>query len=71
MPREGSATLVLPAGQNGPAFLATKNFFVIKSYNSSTAYALGVSLLSDRIAGEGPLKGTWPNEDLPTASLAR
>ena len=72
MPREGSATLLLPAGASGPAFLTTKNFSVIKSYNSSTAYALGVALLSDRLAGEGPLKGTWPDDgDLPTASLAR
>jgi membrane-bound lytic murein transglycosylase B len=51
---------LLPAGRNGPAFLVTPNFKVIKSYNNSTAYALGVSLLSDRIAGWGPLKGQWP-----------
>ena len=45
---------------NGPAFLVTRNFKVIKSYNNSTAYALGVSLLGDRIAGWPPLKGSWP-----------
>ena len=71
MPREGVATLAAPAGEGGPFFLTTKNFSIIKSYNSSTAYALGVSLLSDRIAGEGPLKGTWRSEDFPTASLSR
>ncbi len=60
MPRQGRATLLRPAGPSGPAFLVTPNFKVIKSYNNSTAYALGVSLLSDRIAGWGPLKGQWP-----------
>jgi lytic murein transglycosylase len=71
MPTEGQASLLMPAGSAGPVFLVTKNFKVIKSYNNSTAYALGVALLSDRIAGAGPLKGTWPNQDIPTASLAR
>jgi membrane-bound lytic murein transglycosylase B len=71
MPTVGRAALLAPAGQDGPAFLTTKNFYVIKTYNSSTAYALGVSLLSDRIAGEGPLKGAWIDQGTPTASLAR
>jgi membrane-bound lytic murein transglycosylase B len=60
MPREGRAALLMPAGAEGPAFLVTPNFKVIKSYNNSTAYALGVSLLSDRIAGWGPLKNQFP-----------
>lgn len=60
MPNVGAGELVLPAGANGPAFLVTRNFEVIKSYNSSTAYALGVGLLSDRIAGSAPLRTPWP-----------
>ena len=60
MPTQGEAELVLPAGADGPAFLVTKNFRVIKTYNNSTAYALGVGLLSDRIAGAGPLRTAWP-----------
>lgn len=60
MPRTGAATLLRPAGPGGPAFLVTHNFKVIKSYNNSTSYALGVCLLGDRIAGWGPLKGRWP-----------
>ncbi len=60
MPHAGKAALLRPAGPDGPAFLVTPNFKVIKSYNNSTAYALGVALLSDRIAGWGPLKGQWP-----------
>ena len=60
MPTSGRAALLLPAGTGGPAFLVTPNFKVIKSYNNSTSYALGVALLSDRIAGWGPLRGQWP-----------
>jgi membrane-bound lytic murein transglycosylase B len=60
MPRDGEAMLVQPAGVEGPAFLVTSNFRVIRSYNNSLAYALGVALLSDRIAGFEPLRGTWP-----------
>jgi membrane-bound lytic murein transglycosylase B len=60
MPREGSAALLRPAGAGGPAFLVTRNFKVIKSYNNSTSYALGVALLGDRIAGWPPLKASWP-----------
>jgi lytic murein transglycosylase len=60
MPGEGEAALLMPAGTGGPAFLVTRNFKVIKTYNNSTAYALGVSLLGDRIAGWPALKGNWP-----------
>ena len=54
MPREGQAALLAPAGADGPHFLVTRNFKVIKAYNNSTSYALGVALLGDRIAGAEP-----------------
>lgn len=54
------ARLFVPAGQNGPKFLLYKNFDVIKRYNNSDAYALGVSLLSERIAGRPGLVARWP-----------
>lgn len=54
------ARLFVSAGQFGPKFLLYKNFDVIKRYNNSDAYALGVSLLSDRIAGKPPLSAPWP-----------
>ncbi len=60
MPRTGEAALMLPAGKNGPAFLVTRNFQAIKSYNTSSAYALGVALLSDRLAGGAGLHAKWP-----------
>ncbi len=41
--------LVLPAGARGPAFLATENFDVLRSYNPSDLYALFVGHLADRV----------------------
>ncbi len=43
--------LLLPSGRNGPVFLATPNFYVIKSYNISDLYALFIGHVADRIAG--------------------
>ena len=54
--------LILPAGAFGPAFLIFPNHMVIRRYNNSTAYALSVGLLADRIAGMGPLTVAWPVE---------
>ncbi|MDB5458380.1 MAG: lytic murein transglycosylase, partial [Caulobacteraceae bacterium] len=54
------AELIVPAGATGPAFLLFPNHFVIRKYNNSTAYALAVGLLADRIAGAGPLTVAWP-----------
>lgn len=65
MPTGGEASLFLPAGARGPAFLIAPNFRVIKSYNNSQAYALGVAILSDRIAGAGGLGAKWPTGDKP------
>jgi membrane-bound lytic murein transglycosylase B len=62
MPRSGEATLFLPGGAKGPAFLVTDNFAVIKSYNSSDAYAMGVAHLGDRLTGGRPIKGEWPSK---------
>jgi lytic murein transglycosylase len=43
--------LLLPSGRYGPAFLATPNFYVIKTYNISDLYALFIGHVADRIAG--------------------
>lgn len=55
------ARLFVPAGQYGPKFLLYKNFDVIKRYNNSDAYALGVALLSEKIAGRAGLYARWPS----------
>ncbi|OCW59367.1 lytic murein transglycosylase [Hoeflea olei] len=54
------AELKMPGGAGGPAFLMTKNFFVIKRYNASDSYALGVGVLADEIAGYGGVDQRWP-----------
>ncbi|WP_102961187.1 lytic murein transglycosylase [Mangrovicella endophytica] len=59
------ATLIRPSGSNGPAFLMTKNFFVIKAYNNADKYALAVGHLADRIGGYGPLAQDWPRGYTP------
>lgn len=60
------ATLKLFGGENGPGFLMTKNFQVIKRYNQSDSYALAVGLLADELAGYDGLTQSWPR---PAGSL--
>ncbi|WP_321391191.1 lytic murein transglycosylase [Emcibacter sp.] len=47
--RPFKASLVMPAGKDGPAYLTYENFRSILKYNCSNYYALGVSLLSDEL----------------------
>lgn len=44
----------------GPRFAVTSNFNVIKRYNNSDSYAIGVGHLADRIAGGGPIRASFP-----------
>jgi membrane-bound lytic murein transglycosylase B len=60
--RDTPCQLILPAGAAGPAFLIFPNHMVIRRYNNSTAYALSVGFLADRISGMGPLTVAWPVE---------
>jgi membrane-bound lytic murein transglycosylase B len=46
-------------GREGPAFVMTKNFFVLKRYNNADKYALAVGLLADEIAGYGGTVRDW------------
>ncbi|WP_137702398.1 lytic murein transglycosylase [Marimonas lutisalis] len=59
LPNHGAASVLLPAGPGGPAFMIFNNFNVLLRYNNSENYALGVGHLSDRLAGGGPLKGSF------------
>lgn len=63
LPRKGQAMLYLPAGIKGPALLVTENYRVIKKYNSSDAYALGVAHLGDRLLGGNAFQAAWPRND--------
>ncbi|QBR71423.1 lytic murein transglycosylase [Beijerinckiaceae bacterium] len=58
-----AAGLLLPAGPNGPAFLVTRNFDAIYSYNAAESYALAIALLSDRLRGQHGLVAAWPTND--------
>ncbi|MGA8170697.1 MAG: lytic murein transglycosylase [Methylocystis sp.] len=59
-PASGPASLYMPAGASGPAFLITDNFEVIRQYNTSDAYALAVAILADRIGGAATPITPWP-----------
>lgn len=54
------ATGSLQPQAGGPRFNVTPNFNVIKRYNNSDAYAIGVGHLADRIAGRPPLRTPFP-----------
>lgn len=64
LPRSGNANLFMPAGLHGPTFLVGDNFEVIRSYNSSDAYAMGVGHLANRIAGGRSFARAWPAKSL-------
>ncbi len=53
------ASLLLPEGTYGPAFLTPKNYYVIKDYNFSDLYVLFVGHLSDRILDARPFEKPW------------
>jgi len=57
------AGLLLPAGRGGPAFLVTRNFDALYSYNAAESYALAIAHLSDRLRGGGPFVQAWPTDD--------
>jgi lytic murein transglycosylase len=60
LPSGGAASLYLPAGADGPAFLISDNFEAIRQYNTSDAYAMSVALLAERIAGREIPRTPWP-----------
>lgn len=47
----------------GVSFTVTSNFNVIKTYNNSDFYAIGIGYLADRIGGAGPLRGSFPPDE--------
>jgi len=53
------ASLLQPEGIYGPAFLSTRNYFVIKEYNFSDLYVLFVGHLSDRMVSPQAFATPW------------
>ncbi len=59
-PNHGPASILMPAGASGPAFMVFRNFTVITRYNNAESYVIGVGHLSDRIRGGAPVQGRFP-----------
>ena len=53
----------MPAGPNGPAFLVTRNFDAVFSYNAAESYTLAACVLADRLAGGPGIVTPWPTDD--------
>jgi len=62
---ETEASVVLPAGYNGPAFLVYQNFRTILNWNRSILYAIAVGHLADRLVGGERFKSPRPTEEQP------
>jgi len=60
-PADGAqeASLLMPEGIYGPAFLTLRNYYVIKDYNFADLYVLFVGTLADRIAGGRGFRTAW------------
>lgn len=56
------AFLYVPAGKDGPKFLMTRNYLVLKGYNFSDSYAMAVAHMADRLKGGGPFVQPWPKK---------
>ena len=61
---EMPASLLLPMGRNGPAFLAYANFAAYTEWNNSLIYSTTAGYLATRIAGAPPMQR-------PTAHVAQ
>jgi membrane-bound lytic murein transglycosylase B len=59
------ASIYLPAGARGPAFLVFPNFKVVLKYNNAASYALAVCLLADQLKGSPAVMAQWPRELAP------
>ena len=62
VPDHGEASILLPGGAEGAAFMIFRNFHVIARYNAADAYVIGVGHLADRIAGGPPIRSGWPDD---------
>jgi lytic murein transglycosylase len=63
------ASLLLPMGRFGPAFLVYRNFQVYLQWNNSLVYSTTAAYLATRIAGAPPLHRGNPPPALPFADV--
>ncbi len=59
----GPASILLPGGAEGAAFMIFNNFAVIERYNTADTYVIGIGHLADRIGGGGPIQHDWPRQE--------
>ena len=62
---DDAASILLPAGFRGPAFIIYPNFKAVMNWNRSTLYALSVGILARQIAGGPPVQQSAPADDAP------
>ena len=65
------ATLLLPQGRKGPAFLAFKNFEVYLKWNNSFIYTVTAAHLAKRLAGAKKYTHANPSEILNIESMIK
>ncbi|MBY6049048.1 lytic murein transglycosylase [Vannielia litorea] len=63
VPDHGPASIRLPGGAKGAAFMTFGNFMVLERYNTADAYVIAVGHLGDLIAGGKRIQSGWPRED--------
>ncbi len=62
LPDHGLASVLLPGGARGAAFLVFPNFKAIEAYNTADAYVIAIGHLADRIKGGPAIAAPWPRE---------
>jgi lytic murein transglycosylase len=67
----GNAALIIAAGNEGPAFLVTRNFDALYTYNNAISYALAIAVLSDRLRGKRGIVTAWPTDDPGLSRIER
>ncbi|MEQ8696003.1 MAG: lytic murein transglycosylase [Bauldia litoralis] len=72
LPSDGlEASLLLPMGKNGPAFLAYPNFAFLLEWNSSLVYTTTAGYFATRMAGAGKVsRGSGPINSLSAKETA-
>lgn len=71
VPDHGPASILLPGGAGGPAFMIFDNFEVLERYNKADAYVIGVGHLSDRLKGRPAIEAPWPRQHRAISATER
>jgi peptidoglycan hydrolase-like protein with peptidoglycan-binding domain len=56
---------------DGPAFVVTRNFDALYSYNAAESYGLAIAILGDRLRGGPGIQAPWPTDDPPLSRAER